>query len=117
MNVLSFVKGLFTFDIDDDVIGSAVYRRVGMWKPDAPVEQYLIGMEEEQLIIADILMAYYRTPKGLEKHIKSGDFSVSMKGEKQTFYDIQYLYLYAQDIYRKYDDERFEGETNNVLSI
>lgn len=117
MSVLEYFKGKFTFDIEDNVIKTAVLDRLNYWEDDMTVEEAGLFIEQSDLIVADIIMAYYRTPNGLSKDFSAGDFSVTLRSDKRTFGDIAHLYQYAQSIYKKYDDVAYEGEELNVLSV
>ena len=117
MSVLEYFKGKFTFDIEDNVIKTAVLDRVGVWEDDMTLDALGMFVEQSDLIVADIIMAYYRTPNGLSKDFSAGDFSVTLRSDKRTFGDIAHLYQYAQSIYKKYDDLAYEGEELNVLSV
>ena len=69
MNVLEYFKGKFTFDIEDNVIKSTVMDRVGLWQDDMALDALGTLVEQSDLIVADIIMAYYRTPNGLSKDL------------------------------------------------
>lgn len=109
---VSYISGFFSCPVEENVIKTAIKQRYG----DIP----LIADKDARmvdLIVADILMIFYRSPKGVSKTLKSGDFTITVGTSDVSIENSMTAYYTAQDIYRMYDDVRLDKVGLNAINI
>lgn len=110
--LVDYIGGFFSCPIEDRVIKTAITQRCG----DIPLISE-IDKREFDLIVADILMVFYRSPKGVSKTIKSGDFTLTLGTSDVSIENGLVAYQQAQEIYRMYDDAKLDKVGLNVINI
>lgn len=109
---VSYIGGLFSCPVEENVIKTAIKQRYG----NIPTMD-AITPSMADLIVADILMIFYRSPKGVSKTLKSGDFTITVGTSNVSVENGLTAYHAAQDIYRMYDDVKLDKVGLNVINV
>lgn len=113
MNVIDFFQGIFSFPVAKEMIISAMYQRG--YEADTTLMSEITA-EDQELILADLLVMLSRVSQGYTNTSGSDAFSMTIKGEYIPLEDRQAMRREANAIYKRYNEDK-NVKTDNAINI
>lgn len=113
MNVIDFFQGIFSFPVAKEMIVSAMYQR-GYEAEVVLMNE--ISEDDQELILADLLVMLSRVSQGYTNTSGSDAFSMTIKGEYIPLADRQAMRREANEIYKRHKED-YKIKTDNAINI
>lgn len=113
MNAIDFFQGIFSFPVAKEMIVSAMYQRG--YEAEV-VRMSEIIAEDQELILADLLVMLSRVSQGYTNTSGSDAFSMTIRGEYIPLADRQAMRREANAIYKRHGEET-NIKTDNAINI